>query len=205
MLTTTTPARSRTAPRVRSAAPRRASRGRCASRWRRHTVSSARRSPRPAQRSSPTTRLGADDDAAASRRSSPRAPPAARRRAPRSAARSRARPTNGSAPRRPPPERTAGRRGAAARRERARDGRAARDCLVVAPGRILDPLLAALGRCRSQRGSSSRSAPTGADLEDLTRWARHRQSADSSGSTMRPAATTGHGARCTGRARVAAF
>ena len=40
--------------------------------------------------------------------------------------------------------RTAARRGAAARRDRARDRRAARDCLVVAPGRIADPSLSAL-------------------------------------------------------------
>jgi hypothetical protein len=37
--------------------------------------------------------------------------------------------------------RTAARRGAAARRDRARDRRIARDCLVVAPGRIVDPQL----------------------------------------------------------------
>jgi hypothetical protein len=40
--------------------------------------------------------------------------------------------------------RTAARRGAAARRDRARDRRTARDCLVVAPGRIVDPSLSAL-------------------------------------------------------------
>jgi hypothetical protein len=40
--------------------------------------------------------------------------------------------------------RTASRRGAAARRERARTARSARQCRVVAPGGILDPLLAAL-------------------------------------------------------------
>ena len=40
--------------------------------------------------------------------------------------------------------RTAARRGAAARRDRARDRRTARDCLVVAPGRIVDPALSAL-------------------------------------------------------------
>ena len=40
--------------------------------------------------------------------------------------------------------RTAVRRGAAARRERVRHRRAARDRLVVAPGRIVDPALAAL-------------------------------------------------------------
>jgi len=40
--------------------------------------------------------------------------------------------------------RTAGRRAAAARRDRARDRRSARDCLVVTPGRIVDPLLSAL-------------------------------------------------------------
>ena len=33
-----------------------------------------------------------------------------------------------------------------ARRERARNALAARQCLVVAPGRILDPLLGALDR-----------------------------------------------------------
>lgn len=40
--------------------------------------------------------------------------------------------------------RTAARRGAAARRERVRNELAARQCLVVAPGRILDPFLTAL-------------------------------------------------------------
>jgi hypothetical protein len=40
--------------------------------------------------------------------------------------------------------RTAARRGAAARRDRARERRTARDCLVVAPGRIVDPSLSAL-------------------------------------------------------------
>ena len=40
--------------------------------------------------------------------------------------------------------RTAARQGAAARRDRARDRRTARDCLVVAPGRIIDPSLSAL-------------------------------------------------------------
>jgi hypothetical protein len=40
--------------------------------------------------------------------------------------------------------RTAARRGAAARRDRARDRRTARDCLVVAAGRIADPSLSVL-------------------------------------------------------------
>ncbi|MDP1847010.1 MAG: hypothetical protein Q8K79_04380 [Solirubrobacteraceae bacterium] len=40
--------------------------------------------------------------------------------------------------------RTAARRGAAARRDRARERRTARDCLVVAPGRIVDSSLSAL-------------------------------------------------------------
>jgi hypothetical protein len=40
--------------------------------------------------------------------------------------------------------RMAARRGAAARRDRARERRTARDCLVLAPGRIVDPSLSAL-------------------------------------------------------------
>ena len=40
--------------------------------------------------------------------------------------------------------RMAARRGAAVRRDRARERRTMRDCLVVAPGRIVDPALSAL-------------------------------------------------------------
>lgn len=48
--------------------------------------------------------------------------------------------------------RTAARRGAVARREHERDRRTARDCLVVAPGRIVDRSLSAPRRCRARRG-----------------------------------------------------